>query len=217
MIKLKFNINQSIKILCLGAHCDDIEIGCGGTLWSVLQEFQDSEIQWIVFSSDYRREEEARVSANIFLEGARSKRIEVERFRNGFFPYIGGEIKDYFEGIKKAFSPDLIFTHFKNDLHQDHRIVSELTWNTFRNNLILEYEIPKYDGDSGHPNFFVPLEYSVCETKVDSILKSYTSQSEKHWMTRDLLLGVMRIRGMECVSPTKYAEAFHVRKIVLKS
>lgn len=214
-IKLNKNNNQSIKIICLGAHCDDIEIGCGGTLLSMLKKFKDVEVYWVVLSSDSKREEEARTSANMFLKHAKGKTIEIKNYRNGFFPYDGGEIKKYFEILKDRFSPDLIFTHYRMDLHQDHRTVSELTWNTFRNHLILEFEIPKYDGDFGTPNFFVPLHPSICKNKIITIIKSFKTQANKHWLTEDLLYSILRVRGMECVSGTKYAEAFYCRKIYL--
>jgi LmbE family N-acetylglucosaminyl deacetylase len=216
MMRIKLESDQGIKILCLGSHCDDIEIGCGGTLLSILQKSKNVEVQWVVFSSDPIREKEARSSADIFLESAGRKTIKVEKFRNGFFPYVGGKIKDYFEEMKESTSPDLIFTHYHNDLHQDHRTISELTWNTFRSHLILEYEIPKYDGDFGTPNLFVPLEPSICHRKVDNVLKSFKTQGDKHWLTEDLLFSILRIRGMECVSMTKYAEAFYCRKITLE-
>ena len=207
---------QNMKILCLGSHCDDIEIGCGGTLLSILKEFRNSEVHWVVFSSDPRREEEAKASAKVFLEHAGNSTIMIEKFRNGYFPYIGAEIKDYFEALKERFSPDVIFTHYRMDLHQDHRTISELTWNSFRHHLILEYEIPKYDGDFGTPNFFVPLESSVCHHKIKNIVNSFTTQGDKHWFTEELLLSVLRIRGMECGSPTDYAEAFYCRKILFE-
>jgi LmbE family N-acetylglucosaminyl deacetylase len=216
MMGFKFDINQGIKILCLGSHCDDIEIGCGGTLLSILQKSKNAEVYWIVFSSDSRREKEARSSANKFLECSGSKTIKIEKFRDGFFPYIGLKIKDCFEGIKQEISPDVIFTHYRMDLHQDHRTISELTWNTFRNNLILEYEIPKYDGDFGTPNFFVPLEASICHRKVNNVLSCFKTQGEKSWFTEDLLYSILRIRGMECVSTTNYAEAFYCRKVIYK-
>ncbi len=205
-----------MKILCLGSHCDDIEIGCGGTLLRILKEFKNSEVHWVVFSSDPRREEEAKASAKVFLEHAGNSTIMIEKFRNGYFPYIGAEIKDYFEALKERFSPDVIFTHYRMDLHQDHRTISELTWNSFRHHLILEYEIPKYDGDFGTPNFFVPLETSTCHNKIKNIVNSFRTQGDKHWFTEELLLSVLRIRGMECGSPTDYAEAFYCRKILFE-
>lgn len=208
--------NQEIKILCLGAHCDDIEIGCGGTLLSILTAHPQTKVHWVVFSADRRREKEARSSANVFLERAGKKTVAIEFFRNGFFPYAGGEIKEYFEAMKTKVSPDVIFTHYRGDLHQDHRTVSELTWNTFRNHFILEYEIPKYDGDFGTPNLFVPIEPTIGNDKIKSILAAFKTQGDKHWFTEDLLRSMLRIRGMECTSPTSYAEAFYCRKIVFQ-
>jgi LmbE family N-acetylglucosaminyl deacetylase len=207
---------QNLKILCLGSHCDDIEIGCGGTLLSILDAYKNSEVFWVVFSSDPRREEEARASAKKFLKHAGNSTIMIEKFRNGYFPYIGGEIKDYFEALKDRISPDVILTHYRMDLHQDHRTISDLTWNTFRHHFILEYEIPKYDGDFGAPNFFVPLESSICRHKVKTILKTFRTQGDKHWFTEEILLSLLRIRGMECGSPTDYAEAFYCRKILFE-
>jgi LmbE family N-acetylglucosaminyl deacetylase len=206
--------DHEIKILCLGAHCDDIEIGCGGTILKLLQYFQFAEVYWIVFSSDSSRDKEAKFSANVFLKNAKNKSVVINRFRNGYFPYAGIEIKDYFEKIKNIFIPDIIFTHYCKDFHQDHRTISELTWNTFRNHLILEYEIPKYDGDFGAPNIFVPLEYSLCKYKVKKILASFKTQLDKHWFTEEIFLSALRLRGMECRSRTEYAEAFYCRKTV---
>lgn len=216
MLNFSFNSDKKVRILCLGAHCDDIEIGCGGTLLSIINMCKKADVLWIVFSSDCIREKEAISSANIFLKQAYKKNITIGKFRDGFFPYTGIEIKEYFEELKKAFSPDLIFTHYKADLHQDHRTISELTWNTFRDHFILEYEIPKYDGDFGAPNFFVPLEPSICHTKIKYILTSFKTQSDRHWLTEDLLFSTLRIRGIECVSPTKYAESFYCKKILFK-
>lgn len=217
MLGLKLNIikDQCIKILCLGAHCDDIEIGCGGTLLNILEKYENAEVHWVVFSSDTEREREARSSANIFLQRAGSKSVQFEKFRNGYFPHIGEKIKNYFEVLKENVSPDLIFSHYRKDLHQDHRVISELTWNTFRDHVIFEYEIPKYDGDFNVPNFYVPLGDPVCEYKVKTIIESFRSQVSKHWFTEDLLLSVLRIRGMECASSSKYAEAFYCRKVIL--
>jgi LmbE family N-acetylglucosaminyl deacetylase len=207
---------EDVKILCLGAHSDDIEIGCGGTILSMLKRYSNAEVYWVIFSSDLWREEEARSSVNLFLKDAGTRSIIIEKYQNGFFPYNGEKIKEFFEVLKNQFSPNVIFTHYRMDQHQDHRTISELTWNTFRNHLILEYEIPKYDGDIGNPNFFVPLEYSICNNKIVNILSSFKSQREKHWFTEELLLSILRIRGMESASPTNYAEAFYCRKILMK-
>lgn len=213
---LKLNPDVPAKtILLLGAHCDDIEIGCGGTILQLIDKHPNTKIVWNVFSSSPEREEEARSSAEAFLQGCNSAEINIERFRNGHFPYEAAEIKKYFENLKSAYEPDIIFTHQRNDLHQDHRTISELTLNTFRNNLILEYEIPKYDGDLGQPNTFMPIEPATMNAKIDNILKHFKSQQQKQWFSPETFQGLMRLRGIECNSETGYAEAFYGRKISL--
>src|ERR1700690_519879 len=204
------------KVLCLGAHCDDIEIGCGGTILRLLEENRELEFYWLVFSSTPQRKREAEKAAKLFLKSAGHK-IAIKSFRDGYFPHEGAKIKDAFEALKKTFSPDLIFTHYRADLHQDHRLICELTWNTFRNHLILEYEIPKYDGDLGAPNFFVSLREPLCAQKAEYILAAFESQRNKHWLTEDTLRAILRIRGVESNSPEKFAEAFYCRKLVLQS
>jgi LmbE family N-acetylglucosaminyl deacetylase len=214
MINLEFDIpqNRPFRILCLGAHCDDIEIGCGGAILQMLRSRKDVSLLWVVLSSEEGRAEEARNSASEFLRGASQTKIEVKDFPNSFFPYNGEKIKVYFESLKKIFQPDLIFTHYRHDLHQDHRVVSELSWNTFRDHMILEYEIPKYDGDLGSPNAFIPLNREVCTEKIEMILRFFKSQSGKQWFTEDLFLSIMRIRGMECNARHGLAEGFYCRK-----
>jgi len=215
---LKLNIatrkNSVRRLLCLGAHSDDIEIGCGGTVLRWLQEDPSLEVYWVVLSSNAERKKEATKSAELFLKGTRKKTIVVESFRDGFFPYQGAEIKEYFETFKE-FSPDLILTHYRNDRHQDHRVVSDLAWNTFRRDLILEYEIPKYDGDLGQPNLFVPLSEAVCRKKIRHILDVFQTQRVKDWLTEDTLRAILRLRGVECHAPQKWAEAFYCRKMIL--
>jgi len=206
-----------LQVLCLGAHSDDIEIGCGGTILNLLAGGTEVECHWVVLSSDAEREKEARASAAEFLKGARRSEVTVQRFRNGYFPFVGDAIKDYFEELKKKLSPDLIFTHYRDDRHQDHRVVSDLTWNTFRNHVILEYEIPKYDGDLGSPNLFVPLGGAECREKIRILRASFTSQRDKHWFDEDTFRALMRLRGMESCAPSFHAEAFYARKIVLSS
>jgi LmbE family N-acetylglucosaminyl deacetylase len=202
------------KVLCLGAHSDDIEIGCGGSILRLLREAPEAEFYWIVFSGNENRDKEALHSANAFLSEIKSKRINVQNFRESYFPFVGGEIKDHFEKLKKDFSPHLIFTHYANDAHQDHRLISNLTWNTFRDNFILEYEIPKYDGDLGIPNFYVHLDEFIVHRKIDFLNNFFQTQKEKPWFTEETFRSIMRIRGIESNSPGKYAEAFHCRKIV---
>lgn len=203
------------RILCLGAHCDDIEIGCGGTILRLLQEDSKREIFWQVFSSNSVRKREALQSARLFLRKCKSKKVAIRNYRDSFFPSLQQRIKMEFEKIKSEFAPDLVLTHYRHDLHQDHRIISELTWNTFRNHTILEYEIPKYDGDLGNPNFFVPLEQGIYKKKIDCILDSFKTQRAKPWFAHETFLALMRIRGMECTSASGYAEAFYSRKLVL--
>jgi LmbE family N-acetylglucosaminyl deacetylase len=215
VIDLSLSKRESLRLLCLGAHCDDIEIGCGGTILKLAAGGREMEVHWLVFSSDEQRKREALKSAEGFLCGIVTKKVTIHGLRDGFFPYVGAELKERFEELKSDLSPDLILTHYRHDLHQDHRLVSELTWNTFRNHLILEYEIPKYDGDFGSPNFFVPLDESISRRKIDIILAAFQSQSDKHWFSRDLFSAVLRLRGMEANACTGYAEGFYCRKAVL--
>lgn len=216
MLRLSINKDSEslYKILCLGSHCDDIEIGCGGTILKLIEEYSNIVFYWVVFSSNQQRAKEAVKSANNFLEGAKVENIIINNFRNGFFPFIGAEIKEYFEQLKQEISPDLIFTHYRHDLHQDHRLISDLTWNTFRNHLILEYEIPKYDGDLGSPNFFVHLDESICQKKIQYLLDAFETERQKHWFSEDMFMAIMRLRGVESNSPGKYSEAFYCRKLV---
>lgn len=203
-----------LKLLCLGAHSDDIEIGCGGTILQLISGGANVHVVWVVFSSPGEREREARTGASLFLQHARQQKVVVLNFRDGFFPYQGADIKETFEELKKEIDPDLIFTHYRGDRHQDHRTISDLTWNTWRRHLILEYEIPKYDGDLGTPNFFVPLDKDTCARKVEYICDAFRSESSKAWMTEDTFQAILRLRGVECAAPDKYAEAFHCRKLV---
>ncbi len=216
---LKFALAHSpespCKILCLGAHCDDIEIGCGGTILQMVEQLPQVEVYWIVFSSDAVRAREATESAHCFLQRAQSKTILIRDFRTSFLPFTGAAIKEDFERLKEEFSPDVIFTHYRQDLHQDHQLISQLTWNTFRNHLILEYEIPKYDGDLGSPNVFTHLDEERCRRKLHYLLTNFKSQHHKHWFEDETFWALLRLRGMESNAPSKYAEAFYCRKSVL--
>jgi len=203
------------RILCLGAHCDDIEIGCGGTILRLIQENPKLEFQWVVFSSNPVRKREARKAAAAFLKNSSRSKVVIKNFRDSYFPYEGKAIKQFVASIQKSFQPDLIFTHTRNDLHQDHRLLCELTWNAFRNHLILEYEIPKYDGDLGSPNCFVGLDESLCKTKIRHIVESFRSQSSKPWFTEDTFRALLRIRGVESNAEGRYAEAFYCRKALI--
>ncbi len=202
-------------VLCLGAHSDDIEIGCSGTIRKLVDQSTDLTVYWVVFSASGVREREARSSAEDILAATKKSIIKIKTFRNGFFPYIAMEIKEFFESLKSLPTPDLILTHYRNDRHQDHRIVSELTWNTFRNHLILEYEIPKYDADLGSPNIFVTLNDYQLKGKQEHLVKHFESQHGKQWFTTDTFASICRIRGIECNSPTGFAEAFYGRKVLL--
>ncbi len=204
---------KGLRLLCLGAHCDDIEIGCGGTLLKLIEEYEISQILWVVFTSDESRKEEAFTSATKFLEKVENSEIKIMEFKDGYLPSVWSKVKDEFEKLKDSIKPDIIFTHFRNDLHQDHRVVNELTWNTFRNHLICEYEIPKYDGDLEQPNLFIPLREEQVSKRNEILLNSFKSQSNKQWFDDTLLTSILRIRGIECASESRYAEAFHCRKI----
>jgi LmbE family N-acetylglucosaminyl deacetylase len=205
-----------LRILCLGAHSDDIEIGCGGTLLRMLSERPGCAVHWVVFSgAPGPREQEARASAAEFLAQAREATVRVEHFRESFFPAAWSEIKECFEAIKREIDPDVILAHQRHDLHQDHRVVAELTWNTFRRHLVLEYETPKYEGDLGRPNFFVPLPLAMAGRKVDLIQRHFGSQASRTWFRSDTFHGLMSIRGVECQAPEGRAEAFYARKVVV--
>ena len=206
---------RRLTILCLGAHADDIEIGCGGTMLRLLAERPRTSVHWVVASAHGARAREARRSAARMLRGAAERDIRVEGFRDGFLPYEGARVKEMFEEIKARLSPDLIFTHRIDDAHQDHRLISELTWNTFRDHWILEYEIPKYDGDLGHPNVFVSIPAAIRKKKVRLLLSAFPSQRRRRWFTESTFDGLMRVRGIECAAPDGFAEAFHGRKMIL--
>jgi LmbE family N-acetylglucosaminyl deacetylase len=203
------------RILVIGCHSDDIEIGCGGTLLTLAGSNPDVEIDWVVLAAAGARGDEARASAASFTEGIANVRTEVHEFRDGFLPYAGGEVKQVFEDLKSHVNPQLVLTHAGYDLHQDHRLASELTWNTFRNHLILEYEIPKYDGDLGRPNVFVPLTQAVVDRKLALLEEQFATQRGKHWFDRETFVALMRLRGMESVAPERFAEAFTARKVIV--
>jgi LmbE family N-acetylglucosaminyl deacetylase len=212
-MRIAFNRSTPLKILCLGAHCDDIEIGAGGTLLKLINEYEIEEIYWVVFVSNKIRKQEAISSAESFLLNLSNKTITINSFRDGFLPFQAIEVKEYFEQIKNEFSPDIIFTHYRDDRHQDHRLISDLTWNTWRNHFILEYEIPKYDGDLGNPNFYVNLKEEYIKKKNTILLETFLSQKSKHWFDDATFRALPRIRGLESVN--LFAEAFYARKIIL--
>lgn len=202
-------------LLALGAHSDDIEIGCGGTILTLLRRHPRLKVWWVVLGAAGRRAAEAEASARDFLRVTERGRVIVKGFRDGFLPYTGGDVKEFFEELKREVSPDLILTHQMNDRHQDHRLTCDLTWNTFRDHLILEYEVPKYDGDMGAPNMFVRVDKRTAERKVALLMKHFGSQRSKHWFDRETFMGLMRLRGIESGGRGLYAEAFYARKTVL--
>ena len=201
---------EQLRVLAIGAHSDDIEIGCGGTLLRLASEVQQLDLTWVVLSADGSRADEARAGAEAF--GATT--VEVEAYEDAFFKY-GREVKEHFEGLKARVAPDVVLTHHGSDLHQDHRLVAELTWNTFRDHLILEYEIPKYDGDLGAPNVFVQLDEEVARRKLEALQRCFPSQAGKPWFTDDVFRGLLALRGMESRAPSGFAEAFYGRKLAV--
>jgi LmbE family N-acetylglucosaminyl deacetylase len=216
MLPLSFTHTEGpLRVLCLGAHSDDIEIGCGGTLLRLLSERAGCEVQWVVFSGGDAREKEARASAADFASDAGSLAVTVKRFRESYFPSVWADIKDFFEEVRRQMNPDVVFCHRVQDLHQDHRVLGELTWNTFRNHLVLEYEIPKYEGDLGSPNVYVPLSTAQADRKVELLMHHFSSQRSRGWFRPSTFHGLMSIRGIECAAPDGRAEAFHARKIVI--
>lgn len=216
MLAFKPDFNPQGTVLCLGAHCDDIEIGCGGTLMELQKRYPGLHFEWLVFSGDAVREAETRAAAVQLLgEPGDAFSLEVHRFRCSYFPAFSAKIKDTFEKIKASIEPDLIFTHFLHDRHQDHKVIAELTWNTFRNHAVLEYEIAKFEGDLAQPNVYVPLSGEILSRKLETLMSCFPSQQAHAWFDADLFKGVMRMRGVECNAPNRHAEAFHVRKLIL--
>lgn len=204
-----------LRLLCIGAHPDDIEIGCGGTILTLLERHPGSEVHWTVFSGTPERAEEARRGAASILGGAGSSDVSVHGFRDGFFPSEFAALKDAFEALKRKAAPDLVFTHRRADHHQDHRTLAELTWNTFRDHLVLEFEIPKYDPDLGNPNLFVPLERATADRKVAALMRCFPTQAGRRWFEPGTFEATMRLRGMQCAAPSGLAEGFYAPKLCL--
>ncbi len=218
MISLLLNAasDRASRVLCLGAHCDDIEIGCGGTLWSMASARPRMQMKWCVFSGERTRSGEAERSAEAWFAQGAEGAISVDNFTDGYFPSQWADIKRRFEAIRAEFEPDVIFTHHHDDSHQDHRVLHELTWNTFRNHLIFEYEIPKYEGDLSRPGVYVPLDERAATAKIELLMKHFATQQNKYWFTEDTFRALMRLRGIECRAPSGFAEAFHCRKLLLQ-
>jgi LmbE family N-acetylglucosaminyl deacetylase len=215
VLQLDLGLHRPLRLLAIGAHSDDIEIGCGGTILSLLHGFPQSSVHWVVFGATGAREQEARGSAEAFLAQAAERDIRICGFRDGFMPFEGAAVKEYFEILKSEVSPDVVFTHRLEDRHQDHRLLADLTWNTFRDHMILEYEIPKFEGDLGQPNLFVPLEPATAQRKLELLMTMFATQRSKRWFTEDLFAGLMRLRGIEAGLAGGHAEAFYSRKALL--
>lgn len=207
--------DEPLRVLCLGAHSDDIEIGCGGTILELVRARPDVELRWVVFSAAGERAGEARTAARLFIGKRAAQAIQLHEYRDGFFPTLLSPIKERFEAVAREFSPHVVFTHRREDRHQDHRVLSDLAWNTFRRATILEYEIPKWDGDLGMPNCYVPLSAVVARRKVALLMKAFATQRSKDWFDEETFRGLARLRGMECRSPSGYAEAFFGRKLTI--
>ncbi len=216
-LDLSRSLGPKPRILCLGAHPDDIEIGCGGTILRLAEQLPGCQWHWVILSGNDTRHEEAREGVRRFLGKDTAVDLRLQSFRDGYLPTEAAVVKDFFESIKSEIQPDLILTHYESDRHQDHRLVSELTWNTWRDHLILEYEIPKFDGDLGRPQAFFDFDRAIADRKVDAILDVFASQRSKEWFDSDVLMGLMRLRGVECNAPGRYAEAFHARKWLLSA
>lgn len=219
MLSFKLDIEKGRApcFLFIGAHSDDIEIGCGGTVIELLRTYPNAKVYWVVLSSGAMRTREAKMSSQAMLRGVRNAHVIIKDFRECIFPSLVIEIKQFFEEMKRLMSPDVVFAHFRDDLHQDHRVVGELVWNTFRDHIILEYEIPKFDGGLGSPSMFMPISRAAMKRKIAILMKAFPSQHGKPWFTPDTFQGLMRLRGIECNAPSGFAEAFYSRKLLLSS
>ncbi len=214
MRRLNLGAGEPLRVLALGAHSDDIEIGCGGTVMELLSAYPRARVSWVVLSSEGHRDSEARRSAKLYGRGKGRFNVIVKNFRGAFFPAEFVALKEFFEELK-ALKPDVVFTHCREELHQDHRIVGELSWNTFRDHAMFEYEIPKFDGGLGSPQFFVPVSARNVTRKIELLMKIFATQRSKRWFTPETFRGLLRLRGIECNAPDGYAEAYYARKVVL--
>ena len=208
---------RRLELLCIGAHCDDIEIGCGGTLLALQQQHLDCRIHWLVLTSTPSRREETLAAATAFMRPSARGEVRICDFRDGFLPAHFTDVKAQFESFKRLVEPDLVFTHYGMDRHQDHSLTSQVTWQTFRDHMVWEYEIPKYDGDLATPNMYVMLPEAIAAQKVDVIMRSFASQAGKPWFKADNLRAIMRLRGLESRAQSGFAEGFHCRKLVCSS
>jgi LmbE family N-acetylglucosaminyl deacetylase len=213
MAKLGFEaLARPATVLCVGAHCDDIEIGCAGTLVRWSRQYPEMRFIWAIFAREDGRDRESRAAAQQLFDAIDRHELRFFDFRGSYFPAQFAAIKDAFEGLKDL-RPDVVLTHHLHDRHQDHEVLANLTWNTFRSNLVLEYEIPKFEGDLGHPNVYVPLEPLDLDRKVDVLMNCFPSQRHRTWFTADTFRALARLRGIESAAPSGFAEAFHGRKL----
>lgn len=215
-LQLDLCSSSTPTVLCLGAHCDDIEIGCAATVQQIARSVADVRIDWVIFSSTKERRIETEKAAERIAGPTSNLKLHFFDFRDGFLPYAGSAPKEQLRDLSIEWSPDVVFTHYSDDAHQDHRLVSEITYNVFRNHLILEYEIPKYDGDIGRPNVFIPLTKDDADEKIEILLDSFPSQANKHWFTDETFRSMLRLRGIESGRENIYAEAFYCRKLGLQ-
>jgi LmbE family N-acetylglucosaminyl deacetylase len=201
-----------LRILCIGAHCDDIEIGCGGLLLALRGRNRNLRVDHLVLSAPSGRRAESADAQRAFVAARDRGTLRFADFPDGLFPSHYSDIKSIAESIKAECPPDIIFCHERDDRHQDHRLVNEIVWNTFRNQLILEYEIPKWDGGLGQPNVYVPLTEAQAQRKARYLVENFRSQTGRHWFSQDTFLALSRLRGIECRAPGGHAEGFHLRK-----
>lgn len=216
MLGLGFDIgDRPLRVLCIGAHCDDIEIGCGATLATLARGEAEAVVDWVILSGTEQRQGESRAAMRALLGDAARGQLLFGDFEDGRFPAEYGRLKDFFEELKSLEVPDLILTHERDDRHQDHRICNEMVWSTFRDQVVLEFEIPKWDGGLGNPSVYVPVTREAAGLKVDALLSCHGSQRHRDWFTRSTFESLMRLRGIECRATAGLAEAFHARKLVL--
>ena len=203
--------DEPLRVVCLGAHADDIEIGAGGTILRLLDERPNTHVTHVVFSADAIRADEARAAARQLLAAAEAD-IHVLGHRDGFFPFEAADIKGFAQAALEGVRPHLVLTHRRDDAHQDHRVIADLAWQTFRGATIAAYEIPKWDGDLDRPNAYVALDDATITRKLALLADHFPTQQAKGWYDDETFRGLARVRGVE--AGVRYAEAFHCTKLV---
>lgn len=213
--RLGLPTDRGPRILVVGAHADDAEIGAGGTIGRLVSERPDAAFTWVVLAAaDPLRAAEARASADRLLAGAANRSVDVRDLRDGFLPFLGVAPKEAMMDHTSS-DPDLILAPRRDDAHQDHRLVSELVQQVFRRGTILEYEVPKWDGDLGPANLYVRLSAAEAAAKVTHLLASFPSQTDRGWFSGDTFRAILRLRGIECRAPDGNAEAFNCGKLIV--